>query len=289
MNLEPEFPEMMYPITFPDGYTQESLFAYLKDFCLEGASPKEVEVYLSEDFLRFVYTLNLLPGKEGKLLEIGSNPYFSSLLFRKFTDYEVQHSNYFTAGLPRNGVQKMSNSLTGEVVEFKYLHFNIEEEEVPCDEKFDVGVFCEVIEHMTNDPVRALTNIKKSMKDDGCLILSTPNVSRFENVAKMLAGVNIYDPYSGFGPYGRHNREYNKHELFSLLTHLGFEIELIFSTDIHPDHSRGCFDPESFKSLLEFRKHDLGQYIFLRARNVRPAKAGLPRWLYRSYKDEELC
>ncbi len=289
MSNKPVFPEMIYPIAFPGGYTRESLYEYLKGFSLNGAPPKEVEVYLSEDFLRFVYTLDLLPGKHGKLLEIGSNPYFTSLLIKKFTDYHVFYSNYYTEGFGKTGLEKMTNTITGEVTEFNFMHFNVEEEDVPCEDEFDGVLFCEVIEHLTNDPMAALMRLKKSLKPGGFLILSTPNVNRFENVAKMLGGVNIYDPYSGFGPYGRHNREYNKDELYRLLIHLGFEIELMFTTDVHPDHTFGCFDPYSFKSLVEFRKHDLGQYIFVRARNVAPAKTCLPRWLYRSYKDEELC
>jgi hypothetical protein len=58
-------------------------------------------------------------------------------------------------------------------------------------------------------------------------------VSRLENVAKMIAGANIYDPYSGCRPYGRHNREYNKHELYLLLNYLGFTIDAMFTADVH--------------------------------------------------------
>src|SRR3989440_9270321 len=57
--------------------------------------------------------------------------------------------------------------------------------------------------------------------------------SDLENVCRLIAGENIYDPYSGYGPYGRHNREYNRDELAKLLVFAGFEIEVLFSADVH--------------------------------------------------------
>ena len=109
-----------------------------------------------------------------------------------------------------------------------------------------IYLFALPLEHLTNDPMQALLRIKKSLKEDGFLILTTPNVNRLENIARMIAGANIYDPYSGYGAYGRHNREYNKHELCLLLTHLGFEIETVFSSDVSQNDSNNFFSVEKF-------------------------------------------
>ncbi len=49
-------------------------------------------------------------------------------------------------------------------------------------------------------------DLEAAVFEEACQI-----VSRLENVCRMIAGVNIYDPYSGYRPYGRHNRENNKH------------------------------------------------------------------------------
>lgn len=183
----------------------------------------------------------------------------------------------------------MKSDLYDESYSFDFPNHNIEHSDIPFDTEFDVIVFCEVLEHFTNDPMEVLLRIKKSLKKDGTLILTTPNLNRLENVAKMLAGSNIYDPYSGYGPYGRHNREYNKHELFSLLTHLGFEIEIMFSSNVHADRSKHYFDTEKLRELLTFRENDLGQYIFIKAKNAKEANLGKPSWLYRSYPSNELC
>ena len=218
LNANDLFPSLVIPIVYPPGETHNSLFKYLKNFNLEDANPTEMLNYLREDFKRFVYTLNLIPGGDGDLLEIGSNPYFTSLLLRKYTNYILYHTNYFGAD-NSNEVQILHNVNNKEVVTFEYKNHNIETTKVPFDKLFDVILFCEVLEHLTDDPMQAMLNLKNALKPGGVLILTTPNVNRIENISKMIAGVNIYDPYSGYGPYGRHNREYNKHELFLFLFH----------------------------------------------------------------------
>lgn len=140
---------------------------------------------------------------------------------------------------------------------------------------------------MIESPIRALLNINAMLKRDGILILSTPNVNRLENVARMIAGANIYDPYSGYGKYGRHNREYNKHELAQILTLCGFEIEIMFSANVHQEYAVNYYNNvEKIAELLAaipYRELDLGQYIFIRARKVRDVDSVIaPEWLYRS-------
>jgi hypothetical protein len=115
------------------------------------------------------------------------------------------------------------------------------------------------------------------------LILTTPNVSRLYNVASAVAGVNIYDPYSGYGPYGRHNREYNKHELNLLLGHAGFTLDALFSADVHRNQSHNLCDLAPLVPLLKHRELDLGQYLFARMKNEKPLQDLKPQWLYRSY------
>ncbi len=286
------FPKMVHPIQYPSGETEESLLNYLQGFRLDGATGNELDNYLAQDFKRFVYTLNLLPKQQqGSLLEIGANPYFTSILLETYSQYSLFFTNYF--GI-EGGVSKQvqENKAANKVFEFEYANHNIDESALPFDEKFDVVLFCEVLEHLINDPMQALLRIKASMVDNGVLILTTPNVNRLENIAKMIVGSNIYDPYSGYGIYGRHNREYNKHELSLLLSHCGFEIEEMFTSDVHFNHSDSIFPVNKLAQHIadiSYRDLDLGQYIFVRARNVAPAKECKPSWLFRSYPEAELC
>jgi hypothetical protein len=121
------------------------------------------------------------------------------------------------------------------------------------------------------------------------LILTTPNVARLENVMRLIAGANIYDPYSGYGPYGRHNREYNRHELVNLLKYEGLEPEIHFTANVHTDDLEHNVNLNKISDLIKFRENDLGQYIFLRAKKTnKQIGAKRPNWLYRSLPEGQL-
>jgi SAM-dependent methyltransferase len=210
--------QLICPLQLPPGQSEQSLLAYLQQFYIEEDGPsEELWRYLDEDFRRFLYTLALVPQQNGRLLEIGANPYFMSLLLHRFTNYELAFTNYFGPGRDANSSQTVLGN-EGTTIHFPFAHVNIETEPLPyTDHSFDVVLMCEVIEHFTHDPLRALHEIRRVLKPGGILILTTPNVARLENVARLLSNHNLYDPYSGYGPYGRHNREYTSTELSELL------------------------------------------------------------------------
>jgi len=283
------FPDLVLHPVFPGEYDHTSLKSYLAGFALDDAPAAELSNYLNEDFLRFVHTLALVPEGQQRLLEIGANPYFTTLLLKKFRQHDIHCTNYF--GIHGGGGrQTMNNAGAGESFTFDFLNNNVDVEDLPFEGHFDIVLFCEVIEHLVGDPLGALLRIKEKLAPGGTLILSTPNVNRLENISKMMAGQNMYDPISGYGVYGRHNREYNKHELFLMLDHAGFDLEVMFSSDVHENHSSIYYPITQIAQnimAIPNRCYDLGQYIFLRARNTRPAKHGKPRWLYRSFPESE--
>ncbi len=290
-------PTRIFPLTpelpLPKGVSENELRDYLKSVLVADAPPQEMANYCEQDFRRFVYTYGLVRDLSGKCLELGANPYFTTLLLKEFTQLELILANYFGSHVTDHIVQKVNykDLHTGKncSVEFDSFHFNIEGDQFPFkDGEFDVVLFCEIIEHLVIDPVAVIQEIKRVLKPNGVLILTTPNVSRLENVSKMIAGANIYDPYSGYGYYGRHNREYNKHELHLLLNYMGFTIESIFTADVHENHANHYCSSAQLESLLKHRELDLGQYIFVRAINQQKARTKKPAFLYRSYPDDQL-
>ena len=155
----------------------------------------------------------------------------------------------------------------------------------------DVVVFGEVLEHMTNDPMHAMREISRVLKPGGQLVLTTPNVARIENVVALLEGRNIYDPYSGYGPYGRHNREYTRDELHRLAIYCGFEAEISYTANVHDDIPAGPLSLTALSEALSsttYREYDLGQYLFSRWRKISECGPRRPSWLYRSYPSEQL-
>ncbi len=282
------------PLPLPSGVSEQQLHDFVTSIRVSDAPEAEMHAYGSHDFKRFVYTLGLLQGMKGKCLELGANPYFTTMLLQQFTELDLTLANYFGKSLP-NGVHSQElnyrDLTTGEKLlqRFSFDHFNTEEDDFPYpDETFDVVVFAEIIEHLLNDPCRVLREIHRVLKPNGKIILTTPNVARLENVARLIAGENIYDPYSGYGAYGRHNREYTRHELVQLLQFEGFLPEDHFTSDVHHNNAAHFTSIKKLFRLIAYRKEDLGQYIFVRARKAAPHPDKRPAWLYRSYAPDNL-
>ncbi|MBV8886713.1 MAG: DUF4214 domain-containing protein [Chroococcidiopsidaceae cyanobacterium CP_BM_RX_35] len=294
--LEPQ-PNALFPLVpelpLPHGVSEIELRGFLKSVLLADAPPQEMVNYCEQDFKRFVYTYGLVRDSKGKCLELGSNPYFTTMLLRQFTQLELTLANYFSPHFEERITQdiKYKDFKSGEdlSVTLESHHFNIEGDLFPFnDAEFDVVLFCEIIEHLLIDPVSVLKEIKRVLKPNGVLVLTTPNVNRLENVTKMIGGFNIYDPYSGYGPYGRHNREYNKHELNLLLNYIGFSTDSIFTADVYHNDSNSHYSAAKLEPFLRKRELDLGQYIFIKALNTRKAREKKPDFLYRSYLGDQV-
>ena len=278
------------PLPLPLGWSEDDLRQMVSSIQVEDGPLDELKNYVDADFKRFVYTLGLVPDDAGQtILELGANPYFMTTLLRKFRKADLHLANFFGSS-ERDGKQMVTIHSTGEVIEYHYRQFNIEADAFPYQENFfDVVLFCEIIEHLLSDPVHALTEIRRVLKPGGDLIVTTPNVARLDNVRKIIAGHNVYDPYSGHGPYGRHNREYTQEDLFDLLSSNGFSIRTMFTADVNSG-PKSDVPLNAIAHLVKQRQTDLGQYIFCRCSVNHESKgitAQRPEWLYRGTSTTE--
>jgi SAM-dependent methyltransferase len=252
---------------------------------------EEFRSYLRGDLERFIRTLSLVPDGTGRLLEIGAQPHFTTLLLRRFRRYDLVLTNYYGDGTA-GGTHTLESG--GERVALPYVSFDLEHDPLPFPAaSFDVTLCCEVIEHMTNDPLRALARVNESLRPGGTLVLSTPNATRVHQVWRALAGEDgFHDQFSAYGPYGRHNREYTPHEIASLLETAGFDIDELYTANVRPS---GRPAAEALAGLvvgaaraLRRQPAHLGEYTFVRAVRRRPPDARKPAWLYRSYPPGEV-
>lgn len=271
-----------------EGYHLNDLKTELSQWEFEGSPSQELQSYLHADFLRFVYTIALVPKQTGRLLELGACPYFITRLLKLTRQYELLLANYFGSMSEKEGIHRVIHKESQRQEEFQFQLFNCEHQVFPYQsEDFDVVLFCEILEHLAEDPAHMLSEINRVLKLYGTFILTTPNVNRFENIRKLLLGENIYDQYSGYGPYGRHNREYTLQEVQHLLTLHGFAIETSFTADIWPRHAPKPQDALDLllRLLTRRRKHDLGEYLFVKAKKVEPCSKKRSVVLYRSRPD----
>jgi SAM-dependent methyltransferase len=280
------------PLPLPPGLDLASIEAVFRSYSVNEEPPGHLGAYVDDSLWRFLHTWGLVRSERGSCLEIGANPYFTTLLLEEHTDLELTLTNYYgDTGSSTTTETLRYQRPEGLTVEKTYTSHlvNVERDRLPfADDTFTVVLFCEVIEHLLMDPLAALREINRILAPGGRLVVSTPNVNRLQNVVSITAGENIYDPYSGYGPYGRHNREYNRAELTTLLEFAGFEPEVAFTADAHPSHAH--LDPrfEDLVPLVRFREQELGHYLFVRARRTRESREGLPAFLYRSWPAEQL-
>jgi len=271
----------------PHRYSKTEVLDFLKSVHPTNLPSDANLEYCLGSYKRFFTTFSLVKGLKGKCLELGSNPYFISMLLEEFTNLEITYSNYFGKQFGATAQEEISyksiQTKSASLKDLSFHHFNVERDEFPFkNNSFDVLLFCEIIEHLTQDPLKALAEIKRVLKPGGSLILTTPNVTRLENVIKLLLGRNIYDPYSAYGPLGRHNREYTLKELITLLNGLGFTVEKCFTSDVHKNPVTRLLKP------LKWLNPYWGQYIFIKAKNEFDVGIKKPRFLYKSYTDDEM-
>ena len=171
-----------------------------------------------------------------RVLELGAGPYFlTRLIMRRGLD--VTCANWFGADSGDKGRAVVERTKEGKEVEVEYDLFNVENDRFPYhDDSFDLVLCCEILEHLPADPINMLAEIHRVLrKETGVLLLTTPNAVRMMNLVHMLNGDNVYEQYSGYGAYGRHNREFTVGELRRLLIETGYRVNDVFALDVHPN------------------------------------------------------
>jgi 2-polyprenyl-3-methyl-5-hydroxy-6-metoxy-1,4-benzoquinol methylase len=105
-----------------------------------------------------------------------------------------------------------------------------------ADESFDLVTSFEVLEHLRADPAFMLLEIHRVLRPDGRLLLTTPNSSCWESLAR-IAEFDSPFMFSSFFADGSgigHCKEFSVKELQRLVENVGFSIEEFETLDTLP-------------------------------------------------------
>lgn len=186
--------------------------------------------YINDGLERIQVVLRLLEDLQSHgvqdVLELGANPYAMTLAIRRrFNDaFRLSLANYFGDG-QCEPESTHPVEVDGQHIEFAFRHFNIERDRFPyADQSFDCVLFCEILEHLLENPDRVVAEIARVLRPRGFAVVSTPNATRLPNLFFLAQGLSVWEWYSDNGPYGRHNREFTLQEVSDLLGRHGFVI-----------------------------------------------------------------
>ncbi|HMV51449.1 MAG TPA: methyltransferase domain-containing protein, partial [Blastocatellia bacterium] len=185
---------------------------------------------------RILETVELVPvgGEGSRLLELSSYLQMTPLIQRHGKYDEIVITNWWK-GATRRQRQTVRHAATGEEMSFEMLNVDVERDRFPFpDNYFDVALCCELIEHLTADPMHMLIELNRVLKWGGLLIVTTPNIASAFSIGKALSGNSpyVYGEYNPKSPGDRHSREYAPSEIKLALNAAGFKAVKLYTKDL---------------------------------------------------------
>ena len=127
---------------------------------------------------------------------------------------------------------RFQSALRAESVTVKKVDFEVEP--LPfADDAVDVVVFNEVFEHLRIDPIFTFSEVRRVLKPQGTLLLSTPNLTSWKGwwffAVKGRLAPDVYDAFKKLRTLGHmgHVRLYSPGEVATFLRKMGFAVALI--------------------------------------------------------------
>jgi len=243
--------------------------------------------YAQQHTSRFVRTLEMIPpGDETKsILEMGAYMQITPALKFELGYGQVRGCYFGPAGrVDRRHLVAPS----GQEFECMVDHFDAERDVFPYeDASFDTVLCCELLEHLTADPMHMMSEINRILKPGGHLLVTTPNIASLRAISSILLG---YHP-AFFPAYirarrpdeeaeARHNREYVPREMTQLFQDSGLEI-----TRLETGEFRDEPHPEFLWVRNMLQRYQLGEDlrgdgIYALGCKMGPVKNRWPEWLY---------
>lgn len=185
--------------------------------------------YYADHHARFLYTIETIKNHlpiSSKIADIGCHRLDLTAMLKK-EGYDIYGFDV-PEFIKKPSVIKTATDHNIPLYAIHDLHKGTFEKEFDSN-YFDAILFCEVIEHLSFNPIIMWKELVRILKPGGMIFLSTPNGTSLKNLYNDLksiifrrgTGVDVKDILNG-PSYSHHWKEYSRNELFTYFFYLGF-------------------------------------------------------------------
>jgi glycosyltransferase involved in cell wall biosynthesis/SAM-dependent methyltransferase len=257
------------------------------EYILSWSPDEAAKSYIETHLTRLEKTLAITPpgGPADRILEMGAYLQITPALQARLGYGEVRACYYGPAGRVE---PRTSKSSEGEQFSCDVELFNAEKDRFSYDDEyFSTVLCCELLEHLTEDPMHMMSEINRILKPGGQLVLTTPNIGSLRAIAAILEGYHpgffpayIRAPEDGAEPEARHNREYTPKEIMRLLLDSGFEVTLLETGPFREQPKPELAWVRHLLQRYELSQDLRGDGIYAVGRKTGPVRERYPAWLY---------
>jgi ubiquinone/menaquinone biosynthesis C-methylase UbiE len=259
---------------------REHVSSVLKILLKQDSKYGSDEEYHASHEVRYSKTLEVLLNQNlgSKMLEMGTSSIIPLALNNLIPGLQVDVT-HFDLDMPTTGTMPLS--LGTFSIETNYMAVDLETMPLPIEDSFYDSVLCsEVLEHLDSDPMYMLSEINRVLKEGGVLVLTTPNVCSTQGVWKILRGYEpyFYMQYHKDGSRYRHNYEYSKRTLKTVLEAAGFQVDIWTENTFEKPVLE---DLERLKAAgYDLNLADMGDNLFVVAKKISKVIDRYPSVLY---------
>ncbi len=186
--------------------------------CSRDSQERYEKMHKRRFSILYKYITQNFPNKELKVLDVGRSHFTKTL--------QNYYKNVTTIGFAPDydeGGHRLLDQIT-----CKHLTFDLKQAknvDIWPEEKFDLIIFAEVIEHLSEAPEFALLMFHSLLTNNGHLFCTTSNAANLFKRFRMFFGSHPFEKIRYFSNNPGHYREYTKRELDEMGRRCGYEAE----------------------------------------------------------------